>query len=146
MKKIKDERLIMKNLQNIKVAYIIQTLGIIGILGYDLITKGLVGMRDNPLWYVFIITSIISAYLSMNISVDHENSKKDSKKGLSLSITIVTLLSVLIGILIILSDRERILNGVLIGGVVFICGIIPVLYTYYLRNKKGRDLDDEDEV
>lgn len=78
MKKIKDERLIMKNLQNIKVAYIIQTLGIIGILGYDLITKGLAGMRDNPLWYVFIITSIISAYLSMNISVDHENSKKDT--------------------------------------------------------------------
>lgn len=106
MKKIKDERLIMKNLQNIKVAYIIQTLGIIGILAYDLITKGLAGMRDNPLWYVFIITSIISAYLSMNISVDHENSKKDPKKGLSLSITIVTLLSVLIGILIILSDRK----------------------------------------
>ncbi|WP_400242182.1 hypothetical protein AB3U99_15025 [Niallia sp. JL1B1071] len=145
MKKIKDERLIMKNLQNIKIAYIIQTIGILGILGYDLILKGLDGMTDNPLWYVFMITSIISAYLSMIISVDHENSKKDPKKGLYLSITIVTLLSLLIGILVIFSDGDQFLSGALIGGIVFICGIVPVLFIYYLRNRRKNEMEDEEE-
>lgn len=80
MKKIKDERLIMKNLQNIRIAYIIQTIGILGILGYYLVTKGMDGMTDNPIWYVFIVTAIVSTYLSMNVNVDHENRKKDPKK------------------------------------------------------------------
>ncbi len=51
----------------------IQTIGIVvGILGYDFGTKGIDGMTDNPLWYVFMITAIVSAYLSIGISVDHE--------------------------------------------------------------------------
>ena len=66
MKKITDERLLLKNLKNIRIAYIIQTVGILGILGYDLVTKGVDGMRENPIWLVFIITSVISAYLSIS--------------------------------------------------------------------------------
>ncbi|GIN86208.1 hypothetical protein J6TS2_25940 [Heyndrickxia sporothermodurans] len=50
MKKIKDERLILQNLNNIRIAFIVQTLGIIGILGYDLFTNGIDEMRNNPLW------------------------------------------------------------------------------------------------
>ncbi|MFD1452764.1 hypothetical protein [Oceanobacillus sojae] len=73
MKKIKDERLKLKNLKDIRVLFLIQTIGIVvGILGYDFGTKGIDGMTDNPLWYVFMITAIVSAYLSIGISVDHE--------------------------------------------------------------------------
>ena len=82
MKKIKDERLILKNLKNIRIAYIIQTVGILGILGYDLVTKGLDGMRENPLWLVFMITTVISAYLSMSISADHESNENPRKRAL----------------------------------------------------------------
>jgi amino acid permease len=144
MKKIKDERLIMKNLQNIRIAYIIQTIGILGILGYDLVTKGMDGMTDNPVWYVFIVTAIVSAYLSMNVNVDHENRKKDPKKGLYLSILIITVLSFFIGLLFINTDGYKLMNGVLIGGIIFICCLTPVLYTYYLRNKRERDIDEEE--
>lgn len=144
MKKIKDERLIMKNLQNIRIAYIIQTIGILGILGYDLVTKGMDGMTDNPVWYVFIVTAIVTAYLSMNVNVDHENRKKDPKKRLYLSILIITVLSFLIGLLVINTDGYKLMNGVLIGGIIFVCCLIPVLYTYYLRNKRERDIDEEE--
>ena len=41
MKKITDERLILLNLKNIRIAFIIQTLGVLGILGYDAVKKGL---------------------------------------------------------------------------------------------------------
>ena len=70
MKKITDERLKLKNLENIRVLFLVQTIGIIGILGYDLVTTGMNGMTSNPLWYVLILTGVVSAYLSMSISVD----------------------------------------------------------------------------
>ncbi|RKQ30008.1 hypothetical protein [Oceanobacillus halophilus] len=143
MKKIKDERLILINLKNIRFAYIIQTLGIIGILGYDLVTKGLNGMRENPLWIVFMVSIVVSAYLSMNVSVDHENNEKSSKKGLFISLVIVSLISVMIGILTSLSEGFTIINGIIIGGILFVCGLVPVLYIYYLRKKRQEDNPDE---
>ena len=90
MKKITDERLVLKNLKNIRIAYIIQTVGILGILGYDLVTKGLDGMRENPLWIVFMITTVISAYLSMSISADHESNKINPQKSLSISLVVLS--------------------------------------------------------
>lgn len=48
MKKITDERLILRNLKNIKITYIVQTIGILSILGYDFF-RGLDRMRENPL-------------------------------------------------------------------------------------------------
>jgi len=92
LQKIKDERLLLKNLQNLRIAYILQTLGIIGILGYDLITKGIDGMRENPLWFVFILTTVVSAFLSMNISVEYESQKRSPKKGFLISLVVLTLI------------------------------------------------------
>ena len=45
MKKITDERLVLRNLQHIRIAFIVQTLGILSILGYELYQGGLEGMR-----------------------------------------------------------------------------------------------------
>ena len=41
MKKIKDERLILQTLKNIRIAFLFQSLGIIGILGYIGFTEGI---------------------------------------------------------------------------------------------------------
>ncbi|WP_269139891.1 hypothetical protein [Rossellomorea arthrocnemi] len=41
MKKITDERLKLQNLKNIRVLFLFQSAGIIGILAYDFITSGL---------------------------------------------------------------------------------------------------------
>ena len=83
MQKITDERLKLKNLKNIRVLFLVQTIGIIGILGYDLVTKGMNGMTANPLWYVLVLTGVVSAYLSMGISVDHESSNKSPEKRIN---------------------------------------------------------------
>ncbi|WP_331490738.1 hypothetical protein [Aquibacillus rhizosphaerae] len=79
MKKITDERLVLRNLQNIRIVYIVQTLGILIILAYELIQGGMDGMRNNPVWIVFMVSIVVSAYLSMNVSLAHENVKKIQK-------------------------------------------------------------------
>jgi hypothetical protein len=33
-------------------------------------------MQENPLWLLFMITTVISVYLSMSISADHESNEK----------------------------------------------------------------------
>ncbi|MYW24755.1 hypothetical protein GTY48_14045 [Bacillus thuringiensis] len=134
MKKIQDERLILQNLNNIKVVYIIQTLSIIGILGYDLITKGFDAMKNNPLWFVLLFTSVISAYLSMNIGVDKEKEVKSPQKKLFRSLFIVLVISIVIGSITII--KNSLLDGILVGFVLFICSLIPLIYVYRLRTKK----------
>lgn len=142
MKKITDERLILQNLKNIRFAYMIQTAGIIGILGFDFITKGLEGMRENPLWLVFMITTVISLYLSMNISVDHEKSNKAPKKGLTISLLVAVMISSVVGFLVTLTDGYTINDGFVAGGILFLCSLVPVFYIYYLRTKQEDDYDE----
>ncbi|MBK5508546.1 hypothetical protein [Bacillus sp. TH12] len=134
MKKIQDERLILQNLNNIKVVYIIQTLSIIGILGYDLITKGFDAMKNNPLWFVLLFTSVISAYLSMNIGVDKEKEVKSPQKNLFINFFVVLVISIIISSIIII--KNSLLDGILVGFVIFICFLIPLIYVYRLRTKK----------
>ena len=131
-----DERLILKNLQTIRIAFVVQTLGIIGILGYDLVTSGMDGMRENPLWIVFIVAVTILAYLSMNVSVDHENDKKPAKKGLIISLIVVAVISIAIGILTTLSQGSTAKDGIIIGLVILICGLAPSLLVFNLRRKR----------
>ncbi|MEH7385368.1 DUF6773 family protein [Bacillus sp. JJ1521] len=143
MKKIKDERLILKNLKNVRTAYIFQTMGIIGILGYDLITKGIEGMRQNPLWIVFMITTIVLLYLSMSIGVDHESEEKSPKKGTIISLIVLTAISIVIGVAVNFTDGFGASDGFIFGGIIFICGLIPILYIHYLRTKRQEEnLDD----
>ncbi len=77
MKKIKDERLILQTLKNIRITFLFQSLGIIGILGYIGFTEGLDQMTKSPLWLLFILTSIVLSYLQLSISIDVEESEKD---------------------------------------------------------------------
>ncbi|MEK4605587.1 hypothetical protein MHH42_32245 [Bacillus sp. FSL L8-0099] len=134
MKKIQDERLILQNLKNIKVVYIVQTLSIIGILGYDLVTKGFDAMKENPLWFVLLFTSVITAYLSMNIGVDQEIEKKSPQKQLFISLLVALIISIATGSIIII--KNSLLDGVLVGLILFVCSLIPLIYVYKLRRKK----------
>jgi len=134
VKKIQDERLILQNLKNIKVVYIVQTLSIIGILGYDLVTKGFDAMKENPLWFVLLFTSVITAYLSMNIGVDQEIEKKSPQKQLFISLLVALIISIATGSIIII--KNSLLDGVLVGLILFVCSLIPLIYVYKLRRKK----------
>lgn len=144
MQKIKDERLKLKNLQNIRITYGVQTLGILGILIYEWVTKGIDGMTKNPLWFVFILTSIVSAFLSMDIGVAHEGTNKSPKKGLIISLVILTGSAIFLGILGTIGEEFTAFSGILLGGIVFISGLVPVLYIYHIR-KKNKD-EDSNEI
>lgn len=137
--KIKDERLQLKNLKNIRIVYIVQTIGMILILGYDFINEGISGMTDNPLWFVLILTAVVYQYLSMSINVEHENNNKSPKKGFIISFIVLVIASILLGILVALSDGATQMTGWIIGGVLFISGLVPIIYIYYLRNKQKND-------
>lgn len=134
MKKITDERLKLQNLRNIRILFIVENIGIIGILGYDLIMKGIDEMMGNPLWFVLLLTGVISAYLSMGISVDHEPSKTNPKKGLTTSLIVSAIIAIGFGFLISLAGDIKV--GIIIGGIFFACALAPSLYLYYLRTKQ----------
>ncbi|GAB4074718.1 hypothetical protein GCM10028778_22210 [Barrientosiimonas marina] len=132
-----DERLALKNLQKIRVAFVIQLLGIFGILGYDLISKGMDGMKENPLWFVFSLSTLILVFLSMNISVDYEGDEKSAGKGLGISTIVLVLISIsVVFFTIYLNETSTLVDGLLAGGILFICGFLSFLFLYGLRRGK----------
>src|SRR5690625_4404452 len=149
-KKIKDERLILKNLKNIRIAFVIQTIGIIGILIYTGITKGVREITNDPLWFVFIITMIVFLLLTMRISVDVEDNIEKAKKPTSY--IWLFLLSLVIGTSAGLltkfgPDRGSIRDAFIIGSIVFICFLATFTIKYFLRKKSYHNrIKDENEM
>ena len=143
MKKITDERLVLKNLMNIKITYMVQTLGILCILGYELFQGGLEQMRANPLWTLFILTSVVSAYLSMSISVESEKENNNPKKSFWISTVVLLAIMSVVAYLTSITPNYGWKEGILLGLIILICGIIPVYYVYRLRKKKQDDFRSE---
>ena len=132
MKKIKDERLKLQNLQNLRIVFMVQTLGILAILGYEFIRFGFDKVISDPLWLVFLITGIVNQYLNLTISVDHENSTKNPKNRLAVSLIILGVIAVVIGYFIC-----NIVDALISSGIIFISGLIPSIYVYRLRVKRN---------
>lgn len=143
MKKITDERLVLRNLQNIKIAYIVQTMGVLCILGYDFIQGGMERMRENPLWMVFMLTTVVAGYLSMSIGVEHEKEIKDPKKSFIIGMVVLTVIVAVFAYLTSITPNFGWGDGLLIGAIIFICGFIPIVYAYKLRVKQVQELEDE---
>src|SRR5699024_5238499 len=99
MKKIKDERLIILNLQHIRIAYIVQTIGIFIILSYHFFKYGVEETTKNPLWIVFILTAIVYNYLNMSVNVQNEKVAKKPLQSYIISLAVVTLIAIVIGVL-----------------------------------------------
>lgn len=142
MKKITDERLVLRNLHPIKIAYIIQTIGILCILAFDLYQGGVEQMRNNPLWLLFIITTVVMAYLSMSVSVEHEREIKNPKRSLIISLIIVLLIAFALAYFTSRTPGFDWSNGLLIGVIILICGFVPCFYIYRLRMKQLEDATD----
>ena len=142
MKKIKDERLIMRNLQNIKTVYIVQTIGILGILGHSFLQGGFDEMRANPLWLLFMLTTILSAYLSMRVSVENEQSVQNPSRSFRISLIVLMTIIIIVSTLTLLTPGFGLSDAFLIGSILFICGIIPIYYIYRLRVKEQEDMEE----
>jgi uncharacterized membrane protein YfcA len=142
MKIIKDERLIIKNLKNIRIVFILQTLGIIGILFSNFIKGGARAVFDSPLFFLLILVSTILSYTSLNISVEYDEIKSP-KRDFAIHIIISLIVSIAVAYFSIISGFILI-EGIISGIILFICFLISSIYLYKLRNKKLKEFDHED--
>ncbi|MCC2459713.1 branched-chain amino acid ABC transporter substrate-binding protein [Bacillus mobilis] len=144
MKKIKDERLILKTLKNIRIAFLFQSLGIIGILGYIGFTEGMDQITKSPLWLLFILTSIVLSYLQLSVSIDVEDGEKDIKLTPYYKIVLRCLiLGIVMAIIYIIFSPERpLFESILTGGILFICFLTSYSISYFIKKRRLQD-DDE---
>ncbi|KNH39242.1 branched-chain amino acid ABC transporter substrate-binding protein [Bacillus thuringiensis] len=144
MKKIKDERLILKTLKNIRIAFLFQSLGIIGILGYIGFTEGMDQITKSPLWLLFILTSIVLSYLQLSVSIDIEEGEKDIKltpyyKIILRSLIVGTIIAI---IYIIFSPERPLFEALLTGSIFFICFLISYSVSYFIKKRRLQDNDE----
>ncbi|KKZ94181.1 hypothetical protein B4147_5122 [Bacillus wiedmannii] len=144
MKKIKDERLILKTLKNIRIAFLFQSLGIIGILGYIGFTEGMDQITKSPLWLLFILTSIVFSYLQLSVSIDVEEGEKDIKltpyyKIILRSLIVGTIIAI---IYIIFSPERPLFEAILTGSIFFICFLISYSISYFIKKRRLQDNDE----
>lgn len=142
MKVIKDERLKIKNLKNIRIAFILQTLGIIGILFLNFLKDGAMAVFDSPLFFLLILVSTIFLYTSLNISIEY-----DEIKSPKLNLTIYIIISLIASIAVAyfsITSGVILIEGIIYGIILFICFLISSIYLYKLRIKKLKEFDNED--
>ncbi|MGF2384797.1 hypothetical protein [Lentilactobacillus otakiensis] len=87
MKRIKDERLILKNLSNIRWAFLVENLAAISILVVQAVQKRslyAVVTYNNPVFLVLMIGALSLTFLSVNVSAQVEDHPKVTGQRLSL--------------------------------------------------------------
>lgn len=143
MKVITDERLVIKNLKNIRFAFAFQTLALVGILLYDGITKGFNHITDSPLWLVLILTSVILGYLNLGISVDSYESEKQTRKiPYYLLVLCCLALGVIVGLLTKITSSTSLADSTIIGLVVFLCFLGTFSFGYFVIKKRSKDEEE----
>ncbi|PQZ58499.1 MULTISPECIES: branched-chain amino acid ABC transporter substrate-binding protein [Bacillus] len=144
VKKIKDERLILQTLKNIRIVFIFQYIGVIGILGYIGFTEGIDQITKSPLWLLFMLTSILLAYLQLSVSIDVEEGKKEIKLTPYYKLVLRSLIvgTIMIIIYIIFSPERPLFEALLTGSVFFICFLVSYSISYFIKKRR---LQDEEE-
>ncbi|PFF66393.1 branched-chain amino acid ABC transporter substrate-binding protein [Bacillus thuringiensis] len=144
VKKIKDERLILQMLKNIRMAFLFQYIGVVGILGYIGFTEGIDQITKSPLWLLFMLTSILLAYLQLSVSIDVEEGEKEIKLTPYYKLV---LRSLLIGIIItiiylIFSPERPLFESILTGSVFLICFLVSYSVSYFIKKRRLQDNDE----
>ncbi|MDF9525607.1 branched-chain amino acid ABC transporter substrate-binding protein [Bacillus thuringiensis] len=144
VKKIKDERLILKTLKNIRIAFLFQSLGIIGILGYIGFTEGMDQITKSPLWLLFILTSIVLSYLQLSVSIDVEESEKEIKLTPYYKLVFRSLIvGIVMAIIYIIFSPERpLFEAILTGSILFICFLVSYSVSYFIKKRRLQDNDE----
>ncbi|MBR9659331.1 branched-chain amino acid ABC transporter substrate-binding protein [Bacillus thuringiensis] len=141
---MKDERLILQTLKNIRMAFLFQYIGVVGILGYIGSTEGIDQITKSPLWLLFMLTSILLAYLQLSVSIDVEEGEKEIKLPPYYKLV---LRSLLIGIIItiiylIFSPERPLFEAILTGSVFLICFLVSYSVSYFIKKRRLQDNDE----
>jgi membrane glycosyltransferase len=144
LKKIKDERLILQTLKNIRIAFLFQSLGIIGILGYIGFSEGIDQITKSPLWLLFILTSILLSYLQLSVSIDVEENEKEMKLTPYYKIVLRCLvIGIIMAIIYIIFSPERpLFEAILTGSILFVCFLTSYSVSYYIKKRRLADKDE----
>ncbi|MBG0963486.1 branched-chain amino acid ABC transporter substrate-binding protein [Bacillus sp. SRB1LM] len=144
MKKIKDERLILQTLKNIRIVFLFQYIGVVGILGYIGFTEGMDQITKSPLWLLFMLTSILLTYLQLSVSIDVEEGEKEIKLTPYYKIVLRSLIvGIVMAIIYIIFSPERpLFEAILTGGILFICFLGSYSISYFIKKRRLQD-DDE---
>lgn len=144
VKKINDERLILQTLKNIRIAFLFQYIGVVGILGYIGFTEGIDQITKSPLWLLFMLTSILLAYLQLSVSIDVEEGKKEIKLTPYYKLVLRSLIVgiIITTIYIIFSPERPLFEAILTGSIFFICFLVSYSVSYFIKKRRLQD-DDE---
>lgn len=142
LKKIKDERLMIKNLKIIRVAFLVQTIGILIILVKDFIDEKAV--FGSPLFFVLIVTVLVLNVMSMPISLEYFEPKKKSVLN---SYPKILFISALIGVgmtflYLFLSPDRSVMEAIIAGGILSVCFLFSFSILYFIQKKRKQDLDE----
>lgn len=135
MKKIKDERLILQNLKNIRTAFIVQTIGIIGILFYQAFVDGIMSFTKNPLWMLLLVVGVVLSYQNLTIANDMEDERTNPGPYYRVLILSV-IIGGIMGLLVKFFPGDGNPNALLAGMVVFFCFLIPFSVVHFLLKKR----------
>jgi hypothetical protein len=143
VKRIKDERLILLTLKNIRIAFILQTLGILAIFIGMIITSGPVRAFDSPLFLVMIIPTTVLSWLQLRVSADIESTSQKAKRHIPYYgwVLISCAIGLIFGYAIYLTDPRHPGNAFILGLIFFICLLAVYSANYYLRKKRDKDND-----
>ncbi|PGM76364.1 branched-chain amino acid ABC transporter substrate-binding protein [Bacillus cereus] len=144
MKQMKDERLILQTLKNIRIVFLFQSLGIIGVLGYIGFTEGIDQITKSPLWLVFILTSMILSYLQLSVSIDVEEGEKEIKLTPYYKLVFRSLIvGIVMAIIYIIFSPERpLFEAILTGSILFICFLGSYSVSYFIKKRRLQDNDE----
>ncbi|MGF9939108.1 branched-chain amino acid ABC transporter substrate-binding protein [Bacillus anthracis] len=144
VKKIKDERLILQTLKNIRIVFLFQYIGVVGILGYIGFTEGMNQITKSPLWLLFMLTSILLAYLQLSVSIDVEEGEKEIELTPYYKLVLRSLIvGIVMAIIYIIFSPERpLLEAILTGSILFICFLVSYSISYFIKKRRLQD-DDE---
>ncbi|WP_085522657.1 hypothetical protein [Tuberibacillus sp. Marseille-P3662] len=144
MKKIKDERLILKNLKNIRIAFVFQSLGLMAIILYNFIFRD-INPGESPVFFLLILTGVLVNFLNLSISIDHEEPKQKEHSLLASykrNLLIALVIGVVFTFIYLLASPERAAwEAILFGAIFWIC--FSATFTIGYVMKKRRWDDDE---
>lgn len=100
-------------------------------------------MQANPLWLLFMTTTVVFAYLSMNVNVENEKTVKNPAKSFRISLIVLAGIVLVAAYFVSITPNFGWKDGALIGAILFICGFIPSFYVYRLRARIMDEFEDE---
>ena len=145
MKRMTDERLLIKNLKNVRVAFLVQTFGILAVLTYVAITEGVSEAIGNPFFVVYMSSLGLYSWLNLSISWDmSEHSEGVKKPGPYYRVIMLsTGVGVVFGLLAKFGpDKSSNLDAFIVSGVLFSSFLISLSIMHYLEKRRYNEQED----